>query len=52
MYKLDEYDRRELIKAEEIIVKIYNYNYVPSSPLTKKLDTILNKIQNLLNEGK
>ena len=52
MYRLDEYDKDKLRNARKLIEEIADYNYVPSSPVSKKLDTILNKIDKLLVENK
>ena len=48
MNKLDRYDA---LKMQEILKKlneVEDYNYIPSSSLTKKLATIHNKIENIL----
>lgn len=48
--KLDAYDTNKLDKAKELILQVYEYNYMPSTPLTKKLDTILNKLDNIIEK--
>ena len=50
MNRLDEYDREKLRNARNIINEVADYNYIPSSSLSKRLDTILNKIDWLLEE--
>ena len=50
--KLDKYDTNRLKEAVEIIEKVYEYNYRPSSYLSNKLFTILKKLNNMIeNEG-
>ena len=51
MNRLDEYDKEKLRNARNIINEVAEYNYVPSSSLSKRLDTILNKIDKLLAEN-
>lgn len=46
--KLDSYDVNKLAEARKLIYQVYEYNYNPSSSLTKKLDTILNKLDKLI----
>ena len=48
MNKLGRYDALQLQKALDIIMGVYEYNYIPSSPLTKKTETVINKIENIL----
>ena len=48
--KLDLYDTNKLKEAREIINKVYEYNYMPSTSLTNKLDTIIRKLDNIINE--
>lgn len=48
MNKLDRYDARKLEEMLVILRQIENYNYVPSSRLSKKLETIDNKLVHLL----
>lgn len=51
--KLDTYDTNKLNKARELILQVYEYNYMPSTPLTKKLDTVIRKLENIIeNEQK
>lgn len=51
--KLDEYDTNKLKDARKLIYQVYEYNWFPSSSLTKKLDTILRKLDNVIeNEQK
>ena len=47
--RLDEYDMNKLQKARKLILEIYEYNYMPSTSLTKRLDTILKKIDYIIN---
>lgn len=46
--KLDLYDTHKLEEAREIIKKVYEYNWFPSTSLTKKLDTILDKLDKII----
>ena len=46
--KLDLYDTNRLKDAIEIIKKVYEYNWFPSTPLTKKLGTVLSKLDKIL----
>ena len=46
--KLDLYDTHKLKEAREIINKVYEYNWFPSTSLTKKLATILIKIDKII----
>lgn len=49
MNKLDRYDTLKLIEARKIINAIRDYNNICSSPLYKKLDTIVKKIDSILD---
>ena len=42
--KLDKYDTDKLKKAREIILQVYEYNFKTSDPLSARLETILKKI--------
>lgn len=46
--KLDRYDARKIEAILKTLNEVYDYNYIPSSPLTKKLETIRGKIERLL----
>lgn len=46
--KLDLYDTNRLKEAREIIKKVYEYNWFPSTSLTKKLGTILSKLDKII----
>ena len=46
--KLDLYDTNRLKEARKIINKVYEYNRFPSTPLTKKLWTILGKLDKII----
>lgn len=48
--KLDLYDTNRLKEAIKIIEKVYEYNYMPSSSLTKKMITVLGKLNKIINE--
>lgn len=48
MNKLDRYDTLKLIEAKKIIDGIRDYNNVVSSPLYKKLNTVIVKIDSIL----
>ncbi len=49
MNKLDRYDTLKLIEARKIINDIREYNNIISSPLYKKLDTVVKKIDSILD---
>ena len=49
MNKLDRYDTRKLIEARKIINGIREYNNICSSPLYKKLTTLVGKIDSILD---
>ena len=49
MNKLDRYDTLKLIEARKIINAIRDYNNICSSPLYKKLNTIVKKIDSILD---
>ena len=46
---LDEYDMNKFKKARQLILEIYEYNYISSTSLTKRLNTILNKMDDIIN---
>lgn len=46
--KLDLYDTNKLKQARKLINEVYEYNWFPSTPLTQKLDTILRKLDNVI----
>lgn len=48
----DEYDRNKLERAKELITEVYEFNYgAPRfSEETKKLETIIRKIDSILQE--
>lgn len=48
MNKLDRYDTQKLIEARKIIDGIRDYNNICSSPLYKKLNTVVVKIDSIL----
>ena len=49
MNKLDRYDAQKLLKAKNLIKEVYEYNYTSDSdPLSRKLNTILNKIGKIM----
>ena len=46
---IDEYDLNKLKEARELIIEVYNYNYKSESdPLSKKILTIINKLNKLI----
>lgn len=47
--KLDEYDINKLKEAKKLILEVYEYNYMPSTSLTKRLDTVLRKLDSIIN---
>ena len=49
--KLDNYDTIKLTKARNIIEEVYNYNFKSrKDPLSAKLETILKKIDHIIEE--
>lgn len=46
--KLDLYDTNKLKEARKLIIEVYEYSFCPHTPLTKKLDTILKKLDNII----
>ena len=46
--KLDLYDTDKLKQARKLINEVHEYNWFPSTPLTKKLNTILNKLDSVI----
>ena len=49
--KLDLYDINKLKEARKLICKVSEYNYFPGSSLTKRLETILNKLDKIIQRG-
>ena len=51
--KLDKYDTDKLKDARKLIYQVYEYNFKSrNDPLSKKLETILKKIDNIIeNDG-
>lgn len=50
--ELDLYDTDKLREARNIIYKVYEYNFKSRyDPLSKKLETILKKIDNLIDKS-
>lgn len=49
--KLDEYDVNKLKEAKKLIFEVYEYNYMPSTSLSKRLDTVLRKLDSIINAG-
>lgn len=49
MNKLDRYDALKLIEARKIINGIREYNNIISSSLYKKLNTVVGKIDSILD---
>lgn len=47
--KLDEYDANKLREALKLIKEVAEYNFLPSSSLSKKLQTVENKLQNIID---
>ena len=52
-YKLDEYDYQALREAKQRIMVVYNYHYgAPRSKgVVKRLETILGKLDQLIQAG-
>ena len=48
---LDEYDVNKLKEAKRLVLEVYEYNYKPSDPLSNKLNTVLKKLDALINEA-
>ena len=49
MNKLDRYDALQLQNAKKIIQSVSDYNYLPSSPLYKKLSKVSNALDTILS---
>jgi len=50
MNKLDRYDALKLIEAKKKVLEVAEYNYTSDSqPLYRKLMTVFNKIDHILN---
>ena len=50
MNKLDRYDALKLIEAKKKVYEVADYNYTSNSqPLYRKLTTIINKINHVLD---
>ena len=47
---LGNYDFEKLKNARDIIMDIYNYNYGTDRKLVNRLETILNKIDYIIDE--
>lgn len=47
--KLDQYDYEKMMKARKIISEVNDYNYNEHTPLTKKLETVLRKIDKIID---
>lgn len=48
--ELDLYDITKLQEAKKLIYSVYEYNYFPGRALTKKLNTILDKLEDIINQ--
>lgn len=48
--KLDLYDTNKLKEARKLINEVYEYNWCPSTPLTTKLDTIIRKLDSVIEK--
>lgn len=46
--KLDEFDIVKLSEARKLIFEVYQYNFYPSDRLSKKLETVLKKIDAII----
>ena len=53
-YTIDEYDRKALREAKQRIMIVYNYHYGEpnSNALTKRIETIITKIDYWIEDGK
>ena len=51
MNTLDEHDANKLKEAKRLVREVYEYNYKPSDPLSNKLNTVLKKLDILINEA-
>ena len=50
MVKLDRYDAKKLLETRKKLDEVRDYNYTSdSNPLYRKLSTVINKIDNILN---
>ena len=51
MNNLDNYDTIKMIDARNLIMEVYNYNFKSrKDPLSAKLETVLKKIDHILEE--
>ena len=48
---LDRYDTDKLKEARKLVYQVYEYNFKPSDPLSKKLETILKKMDNIIDNS-
>lgn len=48
---LDEYDVNKLKEAKRLVLEVYEYNYKSSDPISNKLNTVLKKLDTLINEA-
>lgn len=53
LHKLEEYDRQQLLKAKDLINKVYTYHYGDSymRKEIKRLETILSKLDFLIQNA-
>lgn len=50
MNKIDRYDAKKLLEAKKLIKEVAEYNYTSdSNPLCRKLNTVISKLDNILN---
>lgn len=49
--KFDEFDMNKLKKAKKLLVEVYEFNFgfPPTKSKVKRLETIINKLEQLLN---
>lgn len=47
---MDDYDKKLLSEAKSLIFKVFESNYWPTSKESKTLESIINKIEKLLEE--
>ena len=48
--RFGKYDTELLMAAKEKLFNVYSANYIPSSRKTRLLETIIDKLENLINE--
>ena len=47
---LDNYDLVKLHEAKRLVNEVYQYNFTPSSQIAKKLDTVIRKLSQIIEQ--